>query len=1046
MISYSLRDVLRNGRRTLASVVGVALGVGLFASIVFFIDGSAVTMTERAIAPVAIDMQVGLTSPLASSLALKQALSGNPNLAVGQTATMSLAVTNEGAGPATGVVIKDEPPAPLVYVPNTTDLNGRRLPDPEEGGPLILSGGVAAGTLVPKATATVTYLVRATSAVPSLPRLQVRGTASSREDPAPTQANAQRPIRQQELGQEVSRIAGITRIDRLSMVDLPERSLRAGAARVERPVRLFAFDPTYMTHYPRIVLNSGSFSPGTALVSAEAAKLLGAAAGSAISIAVPGRLQPIDLRVGGVVDVSQADALWTSRLSDNLGDFIYVPNAIVVSPDVFEAVIVPALQQDAASAIPVLKNQPIVELDLKIERALLNANPTDALNRTRGLRRAVERVAPGQTFVIDNLSDRLAIAVGDATSAKVLFLFLGLPGVLLAAFMTGYAGTLVAQAQRREIAILRSRGAEYRHLVRLLTVKTLAIATIGSVVGLGFGLLTLAALFGTARLTTAAPSDLLLSAAVAAGLGLLATGLALFLPGWFALRREVNEERREFEVARTPFWQRWRVDIILLVVAALIETITWFGGGFTPNQAENQALSLSFYVLLAPILAWIGATLLGARLVMLAAGLLPVRSGRRFGGLVSGTLLRGLKRRSRGLGTGTIGVTLALAFGTSVSVFVATYHAEKQADSSFIVGSDIRVTPSVLSPQPPAYANKLEQVTGVTAATPLMFHIHNAAVASDKKDMALIDPNSLERAVNLHDSFLCPASVRGLPGLSLPQSGDFCDLGAASAMATMRSDPTAILVDWELFRDYNMNVGDPLKLTLTDVYGRDVPAIFHIAARFKAFPGFPQHVDVVANLAQYQLSTGYTQADFFLVKAKDSSFQSVRSVAGSIRNGPGKSDPLFVSTTAEALDKDQSTLAALNLDGLASLESIYTALMSASAIAIFVFGLMLERRKEYVTLRALGIRLRHLQGLVIAESGLISVLGLAIGTLVGFGMAYLFVQVLRPVFTLPPEQLSLPRESLGILGGLVLFSMATSAILASGRLRKLKPMELLRED
>jgi putative ABC transport system permease protein len=547
-------------------------------------------------------------------------------------------------------------------------------------------------------------------------------------------------------------------------------------------------------------------------------------------------------------------------------------------------------------------------------------------------------------------------------------------------------------------------------------------------------------------LTTAAPSDLVFSAAVAAGLGLLATGLALFLPGWFALRREVNDERREFEVARTPFWLRWRLDIILLVVAAVIEGVTWFGGGFTPNQAENQALTLSFYVLLAPILAWIGATLLGARLVMLAAGLLPVGSRNRFGGLVSGTLRRGLKRRSRGLGTGTIGVALALAFGTSVAVFVATYHAEKQADSSFIVGSDIRVTPSVLSPQPPAYARKLEQVEGVAAVTPVMFHIHNASVGSDKKDMALIDPGSMERAVNLHDSFLCPTSMRGLPGLSLPQSGNFCDMGAATAMATMRSDPTAVLVDWEMFRDYNMNIGDPLKLTLTDVFGRDVPVVFHIAARFKAFPGFPQHVDVVANLGQYQQATGYMQADFFFVKTKDSSFPAVTSVAGAIRNGPGKADPLFVTTTAEAVDKDQSTLAALNLDGLGSLDSIYTALMSASAIAIFVFGLMLERRKEYVTLRALGIRIRQLQGLVIAESGLISLVGLAIGIMVGLGMAYMYVQVLRPVFTLPPERLSLPPEALGILAGLVLFSMATSAILASGRLRKLKPMELLREE
>jgi ABC-type antimicrobial peptide transport system permease subunit len=205
-------------------------------------------------------------------------------------------------------------------------------------------------------------------------------------------------------------------------------------------------------------------------------------------------------------------------------------------------------------------------------------------------------------------------------------------------------------------------------------------------------------------------------------------------------------------------------------------------------------------------------------------------------------------------------------------------------------------------------------------------------------------------------------------------------------------------------------------------------------------------VDVVANLARYQQITGSTQADFFLVRTKDSSFQTVTSVAGAIRGGPGKTDPLFVSTTADALDKDQSTLAALNLDGLGSLDSIYTALMGASAIAIFVFGLMLERRKEYVTLRALGIRLRQLQGLVIVESGLISVAGLAIGMLVGFGMAYLYVQVLRPVFTLPPEQLSLPPEALGVLAGLVLFSMATSAILASGRLRQLKPMELLREE
>jgi putative ABC transport system permease protein len=1046
MIAYGLRDILRNGRRTLASVVGVALGVGLFASIVFFIDASAVTMTERAVAPVTIDMQVGLNSPLASSLIVKEVLSGDPSLPLGQLATMTLTVTNEGNYAATGVVIKDEPPAPLEYVPNTTDLNGRRLPEPEEAGPLIPGTGIAVGILPPKAMATLTYRVRALSPVPSLARLAPKSTVASREDPVPAAANAPRPVRQQELAQEVSRVSWIGMVDRLSMVDLPVGSLRAGAVRVDRPVRVFAFDPVYIAHYPRIVMTSGSFGPGTGLVSVEASRQLRAPLGSPMTLAVPGRLQPIQIPIGGVVDVSLADSLWTSRLEDSQGDFVYVPNSVVVPPDVFENQILPALRQDAASAIPVLKNPPIVELDLKVQRALLSANPTLALVRTRGLRRTIERIAPGQTFVIDNLSNRLTIATGDATSAKVLFLFLGLPGALLAAFMTGYAGTLVAQAQRREIAVLRSRGAEYRHLLRLLTVKTLAIAAIGSLAGLGFALLTLTVLFGRSMLTTAAPSDLLFSAAVAAGLGLIATALALYVPGWLALRREVTEERREFEVARSAFWLRWRLDIILLLVAAAIETITWFGGGFTPTQGENEALTLSFYVLLAPMLAWIGATLLGARLVMTVAGWLPVRQRGRFGGLVGGTLRRGLKRRSRGLATGTIGVSLAVAFGTSVAVFVSTYHAEKQADSAYIVGSDVRVTPSVLNPLPPTFATKLERVDGVAAATPVMYHIHNAAIGTDKKDMAMIDPGSLQRATNLHDSFLCPAAVRGLPGLSLPQGSNFCDLDAAGAMAAMRSDPAAVLVDWEVFRDYNMNIGDPLKLTVTDALGHDMPVTFHIAARFKAFPGFAQHVDVVANLAYYQQATGHTQADIFFLRTRDPGPSSVTKVANVIRDSLGKSDPLFVTTTAEALDKDQSTLAALNLNGLGSLDSIYTGLMSAAAIAIFVFGLMLERRKEYVTLRALGIRMPQLQALVIAEAALIAVMGLAIGMLVGIGTAFMYVQVLRPVFTLPPERLRLPPDQLAILAGLVLFFMAASAILASGRLRKLKPMELLREE
>src|ERR1700737_1884761 len=67
VLSYVFKDLLRNPRRTLASVAGVALAVGLFSGIAFFVDSSSSQMTARAIAPVSIDMQAGLIRPLAAA-------------------------------------------------------------------------------------------------------------------------------------------------------------------------------------------------------------------------------------------------------------------------------------------------------------------------------------------------------------------------------------------------------------------------------------------------------------------------------------------------------------------------------------------------------------------------------------------------------------------------------------------------------------------------------------------------------------------------------------------------------------------------------------------------------------------------------------------------------------------------------------------------------------------------------------------------------------------------------------------------------------------
>jgi putative ABC transport system permease protein len=237
MLSYVWRDLVRNPRRTLASLVGVTLGVGLLSGVLFFIDGSGASMTKRALAPLALDQQRLLPSPLGTDLRFRERLSAASTLRAGQRARVTLTVVNRGAVPANEVVVDDEPPPPLTYLSGTTRLNGRRVPD--KGGQSPLAQGLArtglnVGTVRPGATFTLSYLARAERAVAAV-RLQ--GKISSRENVVPVRANAPRPPAPEELRRRVATIPGVAAADVLGFVDLPPGSLTAGGAAVRDPLR-----------------------------------------------------------------------------------------------------------------------------------------------------------------------------------------------------------------------------------------------------------------------------------------------------------------------------------------------------------------------------------------------------------------------------------------------------------------------------------------------------------------------------------------------------------------------------------------------------------------------------------------------------------------------------------------------------------------------------------------------------------------------------------------------------------------------------------------
>ena len=1035
MLRYAWRELTRNPRRTLASMAGVALGVGLFSGLLFFIDGSGATMTARALEPLSLDMQRVLTAPLGSGLRLEERIAPAGPLRAGATVTVTLRVSNGGADPAHDVVVGDQPPPQLSYIRGTARLRGRPIRDVAGRNPLsqgVAGLGLNIGRVAPAAAVTISYEARAERAGGSAV-VRLRGTVSSRESVVPTPANAHRPQTLEQVRAQVARIPGVATADGLSFVDLPAGSLGARGVRLGRPVRVFAFDRRYREHYPSIRIVRGGFRDGAALVSAEASRALRIAPGDSVQLRLPAERRLL-LPVGGVADLTRARPLFSSRRARSLEDFLYVPITVVVDPSLFARTIIPALRSGNAALGGVVASLPVEEVDVRVERKRLHAEPAAALSQTRSVARSIARIAPAQDYLIDNISNTLIVATADAAVGKRMFVFLGLPAILLAALLTAYAGGVLAASQRREQANLRVRGADRSHLLRLLAYRTLVVAGAGSVAGGAAGFVSALVILGADDLFQAPSGALSTSALIAIGGGTLVTMLALFIPGRRSLEREIGQERRELAFAPEPAWRRLWLDPVMLGLSLLAAAIAWRAGALhgRPGAAFNgRSVSLHSYLVLIPLAAGIGGVLLSARLLLGLIRRVPLPLAPDFGEPVPGTLLRSLRRRPWEVGAGVVALGLVVAFGTSLRAFSATYDAAKSADARFLVGSDLRVTPGVQGSRadPATYASHLH-VGGVSGVTAVAFRLENSVVIGrhdrTRTDLAAIDPATFGRV----------ASLRG---------SSFADRSTSATLAALSVHQDGLLIDAVTADDLSIANGEVVRVVLALGTPRQTVATFRVVGIFSRFTGFARPPNLIVRLDAYAAATTLKRVDFFLARTTDHGHSGLARAVAALHSGPGRRDALSIETTETALDRDQSSLTALNVRSLVDLGSLFTLLMSAAVIGMFAFGMLLGRRREYVVMRAQGMQSRELARLVFAEVTIVAAGGLAAGLLAGTGAAFLLVQILRPIFILPPN-VTLPPGALATLALSGAVAALVSACAAGFALQRLRPTEILREQ
>ncbi|MEA2297811.1 MAG: putative transport system permease protein [Solirubrobacteraceae bacterium] len=744
------------------------------------------------------------------------------------------------------------------------------------------------------------------------------------------------------------------------------------------------------------------------LVAQQTASNLHVAPGSTVTIARPGTA-PTKVTVDGVVDLPYADSLFQT-VGAPAGSQAKAPpdNVILLPRSTFDQVEAPII----ARRPELIKTQ----IHATLSHAL-PSSPSAAFDTVAARAHNLESRLGGTGLVGDNLGAALDTARQDALYAQILFLFLGVPGAILAGLVTALIASAGADRRRRDSALLRTRGASTRTLVRIAMAETAFAGSLGVLGGLAAALLIGKTTFGTASFGAGTASAVLwaLGAAIV-GLGIAAGSIAL--P---ALRdaRSLTVAGQRRQVGRTergPLWARYGLDCICLAIAGFIYWQSSRNGYQLVLAPEGVAqVSVNWYALLAPVLGWIGAGLLVYRLadLLLSHGGGPLaRALRPLAGELAPTVAATMSRQRRLLARSVALVALTAAFAGSTSVFDSTYQAQAEADARLSNGADVAVTESPgVSVGAAQGTAQLRKVPGVASIEPLQHRY--AYIGADLQDLFGVRPQSITSAGKL-------------------QNGWFQGGSAAGLMKIIGRDPSAILVSAETVKDYQLHPGDRLNLRLENGVTKQLVTVpFRYEGVAKEFPTAPKDSFFVANQSYVAAKTGSDAVGSFLVQTDGT---SPATVAARIRAVVGAN--AAVTDIVNQRHVVGSNLTAVELSGLTRIELGFALVLAAAATGLALGLGFQERRRTFAIASALGARSRQLGGFVWGESIFVTGGGLIFGTVMAALLSITLVDVLTGVFDPPPDVLSIPWGYLIAVAAAVLATVLAAGAITLRALRR----------
>ena len=765
---------------------------------------------------------------------------------------------------------------------------------------------------------------------------------------------------------------------------------KAGAIRTTGTAVVVALSPSYTTAFPKQLRFLVGQQAGVLLAQQTAANL-GATPGSTVTIHMANGAT-VNRIVAGVVDLPQADSFFqVVGTAPGAGASAPPDNVIIVPPSLF--------------ASSTRGSVPTQQFHVRLDHSQLPSDPAAAYQFVSDLANHFALTSSGGALVGNNLAASLLGAREDALYAELLFLLLGLPGLVLAITVIWLVVGLRRTDRRRETGLLLLRGANRASVLSVALFEAITVALGGAVLGVALAALSVRLAFsGSTKLSFT-------WTAVSCAAGLLVSIVAHFAPALRAvtsLQDPIVNETAKASSTRQVWFLRLRIDYALLAVALVVTLLSSRNNFQIIIVPEGVPVaSIDYAALLAPAFAWPGLIMLTWRI---SAAIAKRRTGRWASAkratapeLVAATI----RRRRQVIARGAAGLTAAVGLGVSTAVFTATYDRQARLDVALTVGANVAATAAPGTSATVGMLHRFAGAPGVTAAQPLIHRF--AYVGPDLQDLFGVMPGSIASATPLQNAFV--------PGSTI-----------SSALAAMSRRPDGVLLAAETIQSYQLHQGDLINLRVLDARsGKYVSVPFHVVGTIKEFPTAPKDSFIVANLTYLQSVSHDRSVNTFLMASSDP-----RKTAASLKKTLGIGWQVHDVVSSRTAVTTTSGLAATDLAGLARLELGF-ALLFTLVITFLTLGLGInERRRALVVLGVLGATRRQRTAFLASEGQMMISVGLVSGLLVGLTLGYLLIKLLTGIFDPAPEGINVPML---YVGGIVLSALlaGVAGLAALGR-------------